>query len=153
DQVADEQGITCSVGVASTKFVAKLASTSCKPDGLRVVPRDGVVAFLHPLPVGALWGVGERTEQTLTRLGLRTVGALAAVPVSTLQRALGPALGSHLAELCWGRDPRTVVPDEPERSIGSEETFARDVDDPAVVHRELLRLSGRTAERLRAAGA
>ena len=89
--VRDEQGVSCSVGVASTKFVAKLASARCKPDGLLVVPRDGVVAFLHPLPVAALWGVGERTEDQLALLGLRTVGDLAATPVSTLKRALGQA--------------------------------------------------------------
>lgn len=149
-RVFDEQQITCSVGVASTKFVAKLASARCKPDGMLVVPRDQVVAFLHPLPVGALWGVGERTGQVLTRLGLHTVGDLAHTPVATLQRALGAATGSHLAALAWGRDERRVTPSEPDKSIGSEETFGRDVDDPAVIHRELLRLSERTAERLRA---
>src|SRR5205814_2142013 len=105
--VQDEQGITCSVGVATTKFVAKLASAHCKPDGLLVVPADGVVAFLHPLPVAALWGVGEKTEEALARLGLRTVGDLAHTPVGTLQRALGQASGSHLAALAWGRDERT----------------------------------------------
>ncbi len=89
EQVRDQQGITCSVGVASTKFIAKLASTRCKPDGLLVVPADGAVGFLHPLPVASLWGVGERTEQNLTRLGLRTVGQLAQVPLATLQRELG----------------------------------------------------------------
>jgi len=151
-RVADEQGITCSVGVASTKFVAKLASQRCKPDGLLVVPRDAVVAFLHPLPVGALWGVGERTEEQLVRLGLRTVGDIANTPASTLQRALGPAAGAHLAALAWGRDPRRVTPHEPDKSIGAEETFGRDVDDPAVVHRELLRLCERTAARLRSGG-
>ncbi len=151
-RVADEQGITCSVGVASTKFVAKLASTRCKPDGLLVVPRDDVIAFLHPLPVGALWGVGERTEDVLVRLGLRTVGDLAHVPVSTLQRALGRSAGAHLHALAWGRDERRVVAGEPDRSIGAEETFPRDVDDPAVVRRELLRLAERTAARLRASG-
>jgi len=151
-RVADEQGITCSVGVASTKFVAKLASTRCKPDGLLVVPRDGVVAFLHPLPVAALWGVGEKTEEVLVRLGLRTVGDIAHTPVSTLERALGRAVGAHLAALAWGRDERSVVASEPDKSIGAEETFARDVDDPAVVHRELLRLSERTAVRLRSTG-
>ncbi|MBA3619120.1 MAG: DNA polymerase IV [Acidothermales bacterium] len=150
-RVADEQGITCSVGVAGTKFVAKLASTRCKPDGLLVVPDRGVVAFLHPLPVGALWGVGEKTEEILLRLGLRTVGDLAHVPVPTLQRALGAAAGAHLAALAWGRDARSVVPHEPDRSIGAEETFGYDVDDPAFVHRELLRLCERTAARLRAA--
>jgi DNA polymerase-4 len=150
--VQDEQGITCSVGVATTKFVAKLASAHCKPDGLLVVPADGVVAFLHPLPVSALWGVGEKTEEVLSRLGLRTVGDLARTPVGTLQRALGPAAGAHLSALAWGRDERSVTPHEPEKSIGNEETFGTDVDDPAVVRRELLRLSERTAARLRAQG-
>jgi DNA polymerase-4 len=152
DRVADEQGITCSVGVASTKFVAKLASTRSKPDGLLVVPAAEVVAFLHPLPVGALWGVGEKTEKELTRLGLRTVGDIAHTPLATLVRALGQATGSHLHALSWGRDERSVVPHEPDKSIGAEETFARDVDDPGVVLRELLRLCERTAARLRAAG-
>lgn len=151
-RVADEQGITCSVGVAPTKFVAKLATTQAKPDGLLVVPAAEVVSFLHPLPVAALWGVGERTEETLARYGLYTIGDVAHTPVSTLQRALGPAVGSHLAELAWGRDARRVTPDEPDRSIGAEETFPRDVDDEATVLRELLRLSERTAARLRAAG-
>jgi len=149
-RIADEQGITASVGVAPTKFVAKLASARCKPDGLLLVPADSVVAFLHPLPVGALWGVGERTEERLHRLGLHTVGELAHIPVPTLTRALGPALGRHLHDLAWGRDDRRVQPDEPDRSIGAEETFASDVDDPAVIRRELLRLAERTAARLRA---
>ncbi|HSP37197.1 MAG TPA: DNA polymerase IV [Frankiaceae bacterium] len=151
-RVFDEQGITCSVGVASTKFVAKLASTSSKPDGLLVVPHDGVVAFLHPLPVEALWGVGERTGEALRRLGLRTVGDIARTPAGTLQRALGPGTGGHLAALSWGRDDRNVVPTEPDKSIGHEETFPRDVDDPAVILRELLRLAERTAARLREQG-
>ncbi len=150
--VEDEQGITCSVGVATTKFVAKLASARCKPDGLLVVPADRVVAFLHPLPVGALWGVGEKTEHTLQQLGLHTVGDIANTSLATLQRALGPAAGGQLSALAWGRDPRRVTPHEPDKSIGAEETFAVDVDDPAVVTRELLRLSERTAARLRASG-
>ena len=150
--VQDEQGITCSVGVATTKFVAKLASTRCKPDGLLVVPADRVVAFLHPLPVGALWGVGEKTESVLRGLGLHTVGDIANVPLATLQRALGPAAGAHLSALAWGRDERRVVPHEPDKSIGAEETFSVDVDDPVVIARELLRLSERTAARLRASG-
>jgi DNA polymerase-4 len=150
DRVADEQRITCSVGVATTKFVAKLASSRAKPDGLLVVPRDEVVAFLHPLPVAALWGVGERTEDALTRLGLRTVSDIAHTPVETLKRALGDAAGGHLVELSWGRDPRVVVPEQVEKSIGAEETFPRDVDDPDVVRRELLRLAERVAARMRA---
>jgi len=151
-RVTDEQGITCSVGVAPNKFLAKLASTRSKPDGLLVVPADAVVAFLHPLPVGALWGVGERTEETLVRLGLHTVGDLAAVPELTLRRALGPAAGAHLAALAWGRDDRRIVPAEPDKSIGAEETFSRDIDDPERIHRELLRLAERAASRLRAQG-
>ncbi|MCU1669744.1 MAG: dinB [Blastococcus sp.] len=151
-RVYDEQGITCSVGVAGTKFVAKLASTRAKPDGLLVVRPPEVMDFLHPLPVGALWGVGPKTEETLLRLGLRTVGDLAHVPVRTLERALGPAAGAHLHALSWGRDPRRVVPDEPERSTGAEETFPTDIDDPAVIHRELLHLAERTAGRLRSTG-
>jgi DNA polymerase-4 len=148
-RVSDEQRITCSVGVASTKFVAKLASTRCKPDGLLVVPRDDTVAFLHRLPVAALWGVGERTEQTLTRLGLRTVGDIAHTPESTLERAVGTAVGAHLHALAWGRDERLVVAHQPDKSVGAEETFSRDIEDPEVIRRELLRLSERTAARLR----
>jgi len=151
--IAEQQGITCSVGVASCKFEAKLASARCKPDGLLVVPADGVLDFLHPLPVSALWGVGEQTGQVLARLGLRTVRDLAEIPVATLQRELGAAMGAHLAALAWGQDDRAVVSRVPEKSIGAEETFPSDVDDPEAIRRELLRLSGRTARGLRAAGA
>lgn len=152
DIIADEQGITCSVGVASTKFVAKLASGLAKPDGMIIVPHDEVLGFLHQLPVGALWGVGERTEESLTRLGLRTVADIAHTPVETLRRAMGDSSGSHLHALAWGRDERSVVRQQREKSIGSDETFAYDVDDPVVIHRELLRLADRTAARVRSAG-
>ena len=108
------------------------------------------MAFLHGLGVGALWGVGERTEEVLARLGLRTVSDIAHTPVDTLKRALGDAVGAHLYELAWGRDPRKVVPEQVEKSIGAEETFPRDVDDPEVALREILRLSERVAARLRA---
>ncbi|MFI6596771.1 DNA polymerase IV [Nonomuraea sp. NPDC050536] len=151
-QVLERYGITCSVGVAGSKFVAKLASKQCKPNGLLVVPADEVVAFLHPLPVSALWGVGERTEQSLVRLGIRTVGDLARVPVNTLQRELGAAAGGHLAALAWGRDERPVSAHVPDKSIGNEETFATDVDDPETIRRELLRLSEKVAARMRKAG-
>jgi DNA polymerase-4 len=151
-RIADEQGITCSVGVAPTKFLAKLASSRCKPDGLLVVPAGGVEAFLHPLPVGALWGVGESTARQLTGLGLTTVGDLAAMPLPALARALGGGSAAHLHSLANGHDPRQVVTDEPDRSIGAEETFGTDVEDHAVVHRELLRLAERTAARLRSSG-
>jgi DNA polymerase-4 len=151
-QVARQQGITCSVGVAPTKFVAKIASTRCKPDGLLVVPLAGVLDFLHPLPVAALWGVGERTGEVLARLGLRTVGDIAHTPAATLQRELGVAQGTHLAALAWGRDDRRVTARVPEKSIGAEETFSADIDDPERIRRELLKLSGRTAHSLRAGG-
>jgi DNA polymerase-4 len=151
-QVEAEQGVTCSVGVAPSKFVAKIASARCKPDGMLIVPQDGVLDFLHPLPVSALWGVGERTGETLARLGLRTVGDIAHAPLATLQHNLGGAVGSHLSALAWGRDHRAVTPHAPDKSIGAEETFSTDVSDPDVIRRELLRLSERTARSLREAG-
>lgn len=151
-RIVDEQGVTCSVGVASTKFVAKLASGLAKPDGLLVVPSADVVAFLHQLPVGALWGVGDKTEEALHRLGLRTVADIAHTPRPTLQRALGDATGAHLHELSWGRDPRRVEQVREEKSLGADETFPYDVDDPAYIRRELLRLSDKVAGRMRAAG-
>jgi DNA polymerase IV len=152
DTIHDEQGITCSVGVAPTKFVAKLASGLAKPDGMVVVPRDEVVTFVQQLPVGALWGVGDKTEEALVRLGLHTVADIAHTPLDTLRRALGETAGPHLHDLAWGRDPRRVEPARRERSIGSDETFEFDVDDPAYLHRQLLKLSERTAARVRSAG-
>jgi DNA polymerase-4 len=151
-RVYDEQGITCSVGGAPTKFVAKVASAHAKPDGMLMIPAESVLAFLHPLPVGALWGVGPRTEEQLHALGVRTVADVAHLPRHVLHRALGPAAGEHLAQLAWGRDTRDVQSAPTERSVGSEHTFAGDVDDPAVVHRHLLRLSDHVAARLRRAG-
>ena len=103
------------------------------------------------LPVGALWGVGDRAEEALARLGLRTVADIAHTPLGTLRRALGDVSGSHLHDLAWGRDPRRVEPEHQEKSIGSDETFSRDIDDPVVIRRELLKLSDRTAARVRAA--
>lgn len=152
DTIADEQGITCSVGVSSSKFVAKLASGLAKPDGLLVVPDADVVGFVQQLPVAALWGVGDRTEEVLLGLGLRTVGDIAHTPLDTLKRALGEASAAHLHDLAWGRDPRRVQPVHVEKSIGSDETFPYDIDDPSVIHREILRLSDRTAARVRSAG-
>jgi DNA polymerase-4 len=150
--ILEQQGLTCSVGVANCKFVAKLASARCKPDGLLVVPAGEVLGFLHPLPVAALWGVGEQTGHALARLGLRTVADIAHTPLAVLQRELGQAVGAHLYALAWGRDERPVIPGMPDKSIGAEETFSTDVDDPEVIRRELLRLSGRTARGLRAGG-
>jgi DNA polymerase-4 len=150
-RVAEEQSLTCSVGVAPSKFVAKLASTRAKPDGLVVVPADRVLDYLHPLPVAALWGVGERSAEVLARLGLATVRDLAQAPTSMIRSALGEAAAAHLHELAWGRDPRTVIPEHVEKSIGAETTFDTDVDDPEYLRRTLLALSGKVAARLRAA--
>ncbi|MFW6596982.1 DNA polymerase IV [Propionibacteriaceae bacterium Y2011] len=150
-QVFDEQQVTCSVGIGPTKFIAKLASQACKPDGLMEVPPDKALAFLHPLPVERMWGVGEATAEKLNRFGLRTVADLAYTPLDTLTRAFGQHQGRLLNDLAWGRDPRPVVPHEPERSIGSSETFGRDTDDPAEIRRELLRMAEKTAARLRKA--
>ncbi len=151
-QVSEQLGLTCSVGVAPTKFVAKLASVHCKPDGLLVIPADRVLEFLHPLPVSALWGVGDRTAKVLERLGLRTVADLANTPTATLERDLGKAVAAHLSALAWGRDQRQVTRDVQEKSVGAEETFARDICDPVRIRRELLRLSGRAAASLRSSG-
>lgn len=148
-RIVEQLSITCSVGVATTKFVAKLASSHAKPDGLIVVPRDGVLAFLHPLPIGALWGVGERAEEALRRLGLQTIGDIADVGEAALVAAVGKAAGVQLFALACGHDDRRVHR-EPERSVGAEETFERDLDDPAAIRREILRLAERTAGRLRA---
>jgi DNA polymerase-4 len=154
-RVYDEQGITCSVGVASTIGMAKVASRRAKPDGVIVVPPGEVTSFLHPLAVDELWGVGEKTAAALNRLGLRTIGDIAHTPLPVLHRALGPAMGSHLHQLAWGVDDRRVTPrrglDEPERSMGHDETFGRDTDDPEVILRELLRLSSKLAARMRTA--
>ena len=151
-QVSEQQGITCSVGVATTKFVAKLASVHCKPDGLLVIPAGQVLDFLHPLPVAALWGVGAQTGQVLARLGLRTVADIAQAPQAALERVLGRAAAAHLTALAHGKDDRRVLAGAAEKSIGAEETFPRDVVDPDVIRRELLRLSGRTARGLRSSG-
>jgi DNA polymerase-4 len=150
--VAREVGVTCSVGIAPTKFVAKLASDGCKPDGLLHVPTDGVASFLEPLPVGRLWGVGEKTAELLGRLAIRTVGDLGRTPETILERLLGAAAASHLAALSRGIDDRSVVPYEQPKSIGHEETFDRDLDDEDEILRELLALSGRVAARLREDG-
>ena len=155
-QVHDEQGITCSVGVAGTVSVAKLASRRAKPDGVLVIPPDQVISYLHPLDVGELFGVGEKTRAKLRRIGLETVGDVARIPLPTLQLMLGRAAGAHLHQLSWGTDRSSLVPrradDDPERSMGAEETFSRDTADAVVISRELLRLASRVTSRMRAAG-
>ena len=147
--VADEQQITCSVGIGPTKFVAKVASRAAKPDGLVEVTPDRVLDFLHPMPVEAMWGVGLPTAEKLHRLGIFTVGDLAHTPRGAMRQTFGPHAGGGLIELAWGRDPRRVVPMVPERSVGSQETFGRDTCEPEVVKRELLRMADRTASRMR----
>lgn len=150
-KIRQELGITASVGIATTKFVAKIASTRAKPDGLLIIPSADTVTYLHTLPVSALWGVGAKTQETLARLGIRTVKDVAHTPVPALQRLLGVS-GRHVHELSWGRDPRRVTVTREEKSIGAEETFARDVGDDSTLQAELLRLAHRTASRLRASG-
>ena len=112
-----------------------------------------MTAFLHPLDVGELWGVGEKTAELLHRLGLRTVGDVAHTPLTTLQRAVGVSMAAQLHRLAWGADRRSLTvrrgPDEPDKSIGADETFGRDTDDRAVLLRELLRLSAKVAGRMR----
>lgn len=152
-KVFDEQSITCSVGIAPSKMLAKMASTRAKPDGLLLIGAEEVVAFLHPLPVEQLIGVGPVMTERLHRLGLKTVGHLAHTPLATLRRAFGDRTGQWLSELAWGRDDDPVIEQVPEQSIGAQTTFPRDTDDPGLVRTELLRLSSRVATRLRGAGA
>lgn len=152
ERIRRETGLVASVGAAATKFVAKLASGRAKPDGLLVVPEADTIAFLHPQPITALWGVGAASAQRLERLGLRTIGDVADAPLDTLTRALGAAAAGHLHELSNGRDSRSVSPERAEKTIGHEVTFERDIADPALIDRELLRLAERVAERLRAGG-
>ncbi len=151
-RVRAETGLVCSVGAAATKFVAKLASGQSKPDGLLVVPADKTVAFLHPLPIASLWGVGGKTEQALRTRGCETIGDLAATPVSTLRKLLGDVAGQKLHDLSWGIDPRVVTARADEKSIGHELTFEKDVTDARIIRRELLRLSDAVGVRLRTGG-
>ncbi len=150
-QVLEETGLTASVGVATTKLLAKLASDLSKPDGLLVVGPGTELEFLHPLGVRRLWGVGPATERKLTALGVRTVGELAAMPEDTLVHALGGAAGRHLHELAWNRDDRAVQPEQEVKSIGHEETFPLDVSERAALEHELVRLADAVATRLRGA--
>jgi DNA polymerase-4 len=151
-EVLAEVGVTCSVGVAPNKLVAKLASEAAKPDGLVVVRAGQIRAFLDPLLVRALWGVGERTGEVLARLGVRTVGELARTPPSVLGRLVGEQHAADLVALAGGHDERPVVPYEAPRSISHEETFDRDLDDERELLREILALSQEVAARLRADG-
>jgi len=151
-RVRAETGLVVSVGAAATKFVAKVASGLSKPDGLLVVPLEGTVAFLHPLPIAKLWGVGGKTEELLLARGYRTIGDIAAASVPALQTIVGESAAQRLHELAWGRDPRHVHVRPDEKSVGHEMTFETDVTDPDIVRRELLRMSNMVAVRLRRAG-
>ncbi len=150
--VESEERITCSVGIASSKFIAKLASGKCKPNGMLEIDHERVLEFLHPLPVGDIWGVGPKTNEVLLNLGLRTVADIAHTPISTLKRALGEASGSAIYELAWGRDEREVISGDDEKSISAAETFAFDLDNDEEILTELLRLTERATYRLRRAG-
>lgn len=149
-RIRDELSLPASAGVAAVKFVAKIASDHAKPDGLRVVPAEETQAFLAPLPIGRLWGVGARTEARLVALGIRTVGDAAARDPAALADLLGP-LGEHLARLARGDDDRAVVPDRDAKSVGAEDTFAEDLDDPEDLRAHLLSQSIRVGRRLRRA--
>lgn len=151
-RVLEEEGLTCSVGIAESKFIAKLASQHCKPNGLLEITSDRVLEFLHPLPVGAMWGVGPKTGEALAKLGLHTIGDIAQTPRATLMRALGNAAGESLYELAWGRDFREVSGDEPEKGMSAAETFSRDLDNPEEILREYLRLTEKVSARLRDQG-
>ena len=148
-KVESQEGITCSVGIAPSKFIAKLASQHCKPNGMLEITSDRILTFLHPLPIQAMWGVGPKTAETLERLGLRTIEDIANLPRATLIRALGQASGASLYELAWGRDYRDVTPHDAEKSISAAETFPQDLDDPAQILTEFLRLTERSSARLR----
>ncbi|TRZ72072.1 MAG: DNA polymerase IV [Streptomycetaceae bacterium] len=148
-KVESQEGITCSVGIAPSKFIAKLASQHCKPNGMLEITADRILTFLHPLPISAMWGVGPKTAETLERLGLRTIEDIANLPRTTLIRALGEASGASLYELAWGRDYRDVSPQDAEKSISAAETFPQDLDDPNQILTEFLRLTERASARLR----
>ncbi len=151
DRVLRTTGLVLSVGVAPNKFIAKLASRMAKPDGVLVVPADRVAEFLNPLPVGHLWGVGEQTAAVMERLGLKTIGDVAACPPSVLERALG-SHGAGLSQLASGRDGREVVADLVAKSVGAEETFQTDLVEETAKLGALLKLSDRVASRLRGRG-
>jgi len=151
-RVESEQGITCSVGISHNKFIAKIASAHCKPNGVLEIDPDKVLDFLHPLAASEIWGVGPKTNEQLAKLGLGTVGDIASTPRGTLIRTLGQASGSSLYELAWGRDYRDVITEQSEKSISASETFDTDLDDQESILKEILRLTEKSSERMRAKG-
>ncbi|MCY3643280.1 MAG: DNA polymerase IV [Acidimicrobiaceae bacterium] len=158
-RVLEQEQLTCSVGVASTKFMAKLATERAKPragpsgpergPGVCVVEAGTELDFLHPLPITALFGVGPATSRRLRRLGIETVGDLASLPESAAVSALGAAAGRQLHQLANGIDDRPVVVNRPPRSISHEETFARDLHTATELEAEATRLADAVARRLR----
>jgi len=144
--------LTVSVGVSTTKYVAKVASDRGKPDGLTVVAPDEVTGFLHPLSIDRLWGVGPRTRERLEAHGVATIGDVAATPLATLERWLGGSLGAHVHALAHGRDSRAVVPEREAKSIGSENTLDEDIVGEAAIRPWLLRAADTVARRVRDEG-
>jgi len=151
-RIREELGLVASVGVAPNKYLAKLCSGKAKPDGLLHLRAQDVAGFLGPLGVRDLWGVGQALAARLERFGVRTVADVAATPSPTLTRLVGQAAAAELARLAHGEDARPVVPWEAAKGMSAEETFDRDVDDPVVLRRELLRLAEKVARRLRRGG-
>jgi DNA polymerase IV len=149
--VRERVGLPITVGIARTKFLAKVASGVAKPDGLLVVPPDGELAFLHPLPVERLWGVGRVTAGKLDRRGLRTVGDVAAVPAAALVAIVGPAAGRQLHALAHNRDPRPVQVGRRRGSIGSQRALGRAPKSPATLDAVLVGIVDRLGRRLRKA--
>jgi DNA polymerase-4 len=151
-EVADDVGLPITVGVASTKFLAKVASRVAKPDGLLVVPVGGELEFLHPLAVEVLWGVGEVTSRRLRGQGITTVGDLAAMGGPGLESLLGKAAGRHLDALAHGRDPRRVQVGRRRRSVGAQRALGREPVSPARTDAVLMGLVDRVTRRMRRAG-
>ena len=151
-RVEEQEGITCSVGIAHNKFIAKIASNHCKPNGVLEIDPKKVLDFLHPLAAKEIWGVGPKTNEQLMKMGLLTVGDIANTPRSTLIRVLGQASGSSLYELAWGRDYRDVETEQVEKSISASETFDLDLDSQEEILKEFLRLTERGVERMREKG-
>jgi DNA polymerase-4 len=150
-RVQGELALVASVGVAPQKLAAKIASDIDKPDGLRIVPPEQLLAFLHPLPVTRLWGVGQATCEILATMGLATIGDVARHPEAALVGRLGATTGHHLASLARGEDHRPVVPERDPVSIGHQETFDDDLEDKGELAVLLLDQADRVAARLRAA--